>query len=218
MSKWMTRKAINEGPGDAGKVKMATAIMNISRLSCSGPLSGALCRGSLRMGLHKGQGNGECLALRSLVLYHRSNSRGVETAAAAPATVALFKETSQNPVLLDAVGAIFSQWRVPALPQLPPSARVLKTLWQRLPKYSGIEKGEALYETCAGGAAGDEGKARSCLSQWAVRREALVTQLKRVKDALDYHFPTNSGYSGSYWVRNQACNQQLCSARTHDSY
>ena len=175
MSKWMTRTAINEGPGDAGKVKMATAIMNISRLTCSGPLEGALCRGSLGMGLHKGQGN------------------------AVPSAVALFKETSQNPVLLDAVGAIFSQWRVPALPQLPPSAAALRVLWPRLPKYTGIEEHESLYATCAAGAKGDEVQARDCFSQWGTRREAIVAQLLLVKDALNYHFPTDNGYSGSYW-------------------
>ena len=47
----------------------------------------------------------------------------------------MFKETSQNPVLLDAAGFLTSQWRVPALPQLPPSSKVVSTLWPRLQKY-----------------------------------------------------------------------------------
>jgi hypothetical protein len=175
MSKYMTRASINEGPADAGKVKMANAILNITRLSCSGPLAGALCRPSLGMGLHKGQGN------------------------AKPAAAALFRETSQNPVLLSAVGVLFSQWRVPALPQLPPSAAVLRALWPRLPKYTGIQKHEALYQVCSAGARGDEALARDCFTQWATRRQAIVAQLLLVKDAMNYHFPTANGYSGSYW-------------------
>eukprot|EP01043_Picozoa_sp_COSAG02_P076349 COSAG02_NODE_16174_length_1107_cov_1.193452_1_plen_344_part_01 len=124
MSKWMTRTAINEGPGDAGKRKMVTALLNFTSATCSGPLSGALCRSSIGLGGHKSQGD------------------------ANQATDTLFRETSQNPVLLDTVGAIFSQWRVPALPQLPPSSSLLSTLWKRLPKYAGIEQHEPLYALC----------------------------------------------------------------------
>lgn len=175
MSKWMTRKAINEGPGDAGKRKMAAALLNMSTATCSGVLSGALCRGSLGMDMYKSQGN------------------------ALPATVALFKETSQNPVLLDTVGFITSQWRVPALPQLPPSSALLSTLWKRLPKYGGITKGDPMYSVCEAGAAGDEAEAKVCLAQWATRREAIVAQLQVVRATLNYHFPTSDGYSGSYW-------------------
>ena len=197
MSKWMTRTAINEGPGDTGKRKMATALMNFSAATCAGPLSGALCKNSIGLGGHKSQGD------------------------ANPATVALFHETSQNPVLLDTVGAIFSQWRVPALPQLPPSSALLKTLWKRLPKYAGIETTEPLYALCEAGAGGDEAKAKDCLAQWATRREAIVAQLVVAKATLNYHFPTDlvpvaadgaddgdgggsgdtkkKSYSGSYW-------------------
>ncbi len=184
MSKWMTRTAINEGPGDTGKRKMATALMNFSAATCSGPLSGALCRSNVILGGSKSQGDANA------------------------ATVALFKETSQNPVLLDTVGAIFSQWRVPALPQLPASSAVLRTLWTRLPKYAGIEKHEPLYALCEAGASGDEAQAKDCLAQWATRREAIVAQLVTAKATLNYHFPTdvvqssdgtNKSYSGSYW-------------------
>ena len=177
----MTRTAINEGPGVAGKVKVATALANFSAATCSGPLSGALCSTAVRMDGYKSQGDANI------------------------GTVALFRETSQNPVLLESVGTVFSQWRVPALPQLPPSSAVLATLWKRLPKYGGIQKGEALFNLCEAGAAGDESKARQCLSQWAVRRQALVTQLVKAKATLNYHFPTGihastgKSYSGSYW-------------------
>ena len=178
MSKWMTRTAINEGPGDTGKIKMATALMNFSAATCSGPLSGALCKNSMSLGGSKSQGDANA------------------------ATVALFKETSQNPVLLDAVGAIFSQWRVPALPQLPPSAALVKTLWKRLPHYGGIEKTDPLYALCEAGQT-DEAKAKDCLAQWAIKREALVAQLVVAKATLNYHFPTDvldgKSYSGSYW-------------------
>ncbi len=184
MSKWMTRTAINEGPNDTGKRKMAIALMNFSTATCSGPLSGSLCKNSIGLGGHKSQGDANA------------------------ATVALFKETSQNPVLLDTVGAIFSQWRVPALPQLPPSSALLSTLWKRLPQYSGIEQHEPLYALCEAGASGDENKAKDCLAQWATRREAIVAQLVSAKATLNYHFPTDvvqasdgtsKSYSGSYW-------------------
>eukprot|EP01052_Picozoa_sp_SAG31_P027870 SAG31_NODE_2644_length_5315_cov_7.392063_3_plen_387_part_00 len=180
MSKWLTRTAVNEGPGDAGKRKVIAALTNFSRATCSGPLSGPLCRRNIGLGGSKSQGDANL------------------------ATVSLFKETSQNPVLLDTVGAIFSQWRVPALPQLPPSAAMLKTLWKRLPKYSGIQKGDALYTVCEAGAAGDETQARECLARWATRREAIVAQLQVAKETLNYHFPTDvvastgKSYSGSY--------------------
>jgi hypothetical protein len=106
-------------------------------------------------------------------------------------------------VLLDTVGAIFSQWRVPALPQLPPSSAMLKTLWtrrvatppaphalspssraltppwrHRLPKYAGIEKSDPMFAVCEAGVAGDEPKAKDCLVQWATKREAIVAQLQ----------------------------------------
>jgi hypothetical protein len=178
MSKWMTRTALNEGPGDHGKVKMVTALMNFSLATCNGPLSGSLCKNLISLGGSKSQGD------------------------ANPATVALFKETSQNPVLLDAVGAIFSQWRVPSLPQVPPSAALVKTLWKRLPKYGGIQSTDKLYALCEAGQT-DEAKAKDCLAEWASKRDELVAQLMIAKATLNYHFPTDlldgKSYSGSYW-------------------
>ena len=76
---------------------------------------------------------------------------------------------------------------------------VLRALWPRLPKYTGIQKHEALYQVCSAGARGDEALARDCFTQWATRRQAIVAQLLLVKDAMNYHFPTANGYSGSYW-------------------
>ena len=40
-------------------VFQATALLNVSRLTCSGPLSGPLCKPNAGMGLHKGRGMGE---------------------------------------------------------------------------------------------------------------------------------------------------------------
>ena len=41
----------------------------------------------------------------------------------------LFAETSQNPVLLETVGFMTSQWHVPSLPQLPRTSATLRSLW-----------------------------------------------------------------------------------------
>ena len=61
---------------------------------------------------------------------------------------------SQNPVLLETVGFMTSQWHVPSLPQLPRTSATLRSLWARFQKYAGIEAGEPLHATCAAGAAG----------------------------------------------------------------
>jgi len=53
---------------------------------------------------------------------------------------------------------------------------------------------------CAAGAAGAEDKATQCLSQWKVKRDAIVAQLQIVRRTVNWHFPTaDSVYSGSYW-------------------
>ena len=183
MSKWLTRTALGRGTAedsDAGLRTVAAALANVSRVGCGGPLeklctlpAASVVRG--RMGMDKSQGN--------------ANKRTRE----------LFAETSQNPVLLETVGFMTSQWHVPSLPQLPRTSATLRSLWARFQKYAGIEAGEPLHATCAAGAAGNETQAADCFAQWAERRATIVAQLAKLRATMNWHFPTAGGYAGSYW-------------------
>jgi hypothetical protein len=74
--------------------------------------------------------------------------------------VARFNNTAQNPVLLNTVGLWLMYFEIPTLPQLPPSATVLRALWPRLQQYAITSKVDSLYDTCTAGAAGDEVSAK----------------------------------------------------------
>ena len=178
MSKWLTKTALAEGPGDFGYLKVAAAMMNLTSIARGGLL--AQLPGHIGIGMHKSQGG------------------------ATPVTVALFNETSLNPAVLDAVGFITSQWRVPSLPQLPPSVAVLKTLWPRLEKYAITSKADPLYSLCAAAATdGGDAEAAACLAGWTVRVPAILDELNVLKAELFRQFPpVRSGvehYAGSYW-------------------
>lgn len=184
----MTHNHPKKGPGDAGLNNVAANLINVSMMSRAGNLAGL--PGKVGIGMHKAQGGATAEAL------------------------AMFDETSQNPVLKDAVGAIMSQWRVPSLPQLAPSVAVLQTLWPRLQKYAITSKADKLYPICEAGAAtaappggvggagadgGNATAARLCLSEWQARIPSIVAELNAMKAALFENFPPRNGYSGSYW-------------------
>ena len=91
---------------------------------------------------------------------------------------------------------------IPTLPQLPPSATLLKALWPRLQQYAITSKSDSLYGTCAAGAAGDEAKALACMDGWSARIPDYAAQVAAIRKQLWETFPnTKNGrpYSGSYW-------------------
>ena len=91
---------------------------------------------------------------------------------------------------------------IPTLPQLPPSATLLKALWPRLQQYAITSKSDSLYGTCAAGAAGDEAKALACMDGWSARIPDYAAQVAAIRKQLWDTFPnTKNGrpYSGSYW-------------------
>ena len=62
-----------------------------------------------------------------------SGATGDKSASGMPEEiVARFKKTSLNPVLLDAAAFWLVMVNIPSLPTVPPSSRVLKSLWPRL--------------------------------------------------------------------------------------
>ena len=129
----------------------------------------------------------------------------------------LLAETSQNPVLPDALGLLLLMFNVPSLPTVPPSAGLLAALWPRLQRYV-IGPGDALFAGCAAGAAGNETAAAGCFAGWAARVPALQAQLDAARDTLLAAFPnvdpaTGEPLSGGYvhetdfrdadWARSQ---------------
>ena len=82
----------------------------------------------------------------------------------------LLAETSQHPVLGDAMGLLLVAYRFPFLPTLPRSAAVLAALWPRLQVYVVRSAADALFAVCAAGAAGDEPSAAQCLDALAAQR------------------------------------------------
>lgn len=177
MSKWITHSALSEGPGDIGFQKVATALINLTTISTSGLLASLPTTVSLDMA--KSQGG------------------------ASPLAVDLFRKTAQSPVLLDTVAFLTSQWRVPTLPQLPPSSEVLKALWPRLQKYAITSPSDPLYSVCEIGAKGNSTSALACFDGWSTRVPSIVNELMVLKDELWRQFPPTrdniSHWSGSYW-------------------
>jgi len=123
----------------------------------------------------------------------------------------LLAETSQNPVLSDSLGLLLLMFNVPSLPTIPPSAGLLKALWPRLQQYI-IGKNDALFATCAAGAAGDEAAAAQCFDGWAARVPAMQAQLAEAKATLWSAFPNVDAdgvpLSGSY-VHEQDLNDEF---------
>jgi hypothetical protein len=89
------------------------------------------------------------------------------------ATAAEFRQTSQNPVLLDAVGLWLIMYNIPSLPQVPVSSRLLQTMWPRLQVYAIQNHSDPLWATCDAGAAGNETAAVDCMATWHARIPAL---------------------------------------------
>eukprot|EP00038_Savillea_parva_P012296 m.203650 g.203650 ORF g.203650 m.203650 type:complete len:245 (+) comp22189_c0_seq1:2-736(+) len=120
-----------------------------------------------------------------------------------PEMVARFKETSQNPVLLDALGLWLLYANVPSLPQLAPSSTVLKALWPRLQQYIVLSPTDPLYQTCEAGAAGDETSALRCFQEWDARLPRELVLIEEIRDILWSIFPNfaqdGQPFSGSYW-------------------
>eukprot|EP00039_Didymoeca_costata_P022899 m.5510 g.5510 ORF g.5510 m.5510 type:complete len:676 (-) comp3321_c0_seq1:98-2125(-) len=173
MSKWITHKALQQGPGDYGLKKVAHALINISTLASSGLL--ATLPGRVGVDMEKALGG------------------------AAPYTSNLARNTSLPPAVLDSVGFVTSQWRIPALPQLEQTSTVLKTLWPRLKVYAITNSSDELYSICEAGANGSESQAKVCFTRWNARKKAIVGELDTLRNALLEHFPVNNSYSGSYW-------------------
>lgn len=84
-------------------------------------------------------------------------------ARASPFAQALFDETAQNPILLDSIGLFLVMVNVPSLPQLPPSAPLLASLWPRLKEYLFTsQSSDPIYPTCVDGATGNNTAAVEC--------------------------------------------------------
>ena len=129
-------------------------------------------------------------------------------AGASSAALELLSETSANPVLQHSLGLLLLMYNVPSLPTLPPSSGVLKALWPRLQTYV-IGKGDALFATCADGAAGNESAAALCFSQWALRVPGFQAQLDEAKATLWANFPNEDAdgipLSGSCELPQPSC-------------
>merc|ERR1711862_1046617 len=91
--------------------------------------------------------------------------------------VAEFKMTSQNPVLLDTLGLFLFQYNIPSLPQMPPSSRLLKTLWPRLQTTAVRNRTDPLWPVCDAGASGNESAAVECMKVWHSRIPTLQMKL-----------------------------------------
>ena len=132
-----------------------------------------------------------------------------------PAEVAMFRETAQNPVLLNTVGTLLVMYNVPALPQLPPSSKLLnKTLWPRLKEYVFTNPEDPVYKLCDSGAAGNEYDAKSCFKRWRERIPAIQQELDIVRDVLWNALPnidpvTKKPFSGSYWCETDYEDRQF---------
>jgi hypothetical protein len=107
--------------------------------------------------------------------------------------IARFNNTAQNPVLLNTVGLWLMYFEIPTLPQLPPSATLLKALWPRLQQYSITSNHDALYSTCEAGAKGDEGKAKACMDGWEARVPGYAAQVDAIRKQLWTTFPNEKG-------------------------
>ena len=124
-----------------------------------------------------------------------------------PAIVARFKKTALQPVLLDTPAFWLIMLNIPSLPQLPPSSRLLKSLWPKLQKYAILSEEDPLWLTCAAGAGagaapGNETKAHQCMNGWAARLPRLQQQVAEMRKILWEIFPNERDgkhYSGSYW-------------------
>jgi hypothetical protein len=119
-----------------------------------------------------------------------------------PELVEQFSNTAQNPVLLNTVGLWLMYFEIPDLPQLPPSATLLKALWPRLQQYAITSPKDPLHKTCTAGASGDEGQAVACMDGWAKRIPAYAKQVDAIRQQLWSTFPNKKNgqpYSGSYW-------------------
>lgn len=114
-----------------------------------------------------------------------------------------FKTTAMNPVLLDSFGTWLIMFNIPELPQLPPSSRLLKTIWPRLQQYAISDPKDPLAQVCTQGAGGNESAAADCLNGWHARVPVLQEQLSKMRDILYAALPnedsTGKPLSGSYW-------------------
>ena len=121
-----------------------------------------------------------------------------------PEIVARFKKTSLNPVLLEAPAFWLIMLNIPSLPQLPPSSRLLKSLWPRLQQYAVLSDKDPLWAPCeaAASATGSEEQAKACLDGWHARVPKLKAQVAEIRQILWEIFPNEKDgrlYSGSYW-------------------
>jgi hypothetical protein len=114
-----------------------------------------------------------------------------------------FRRTAGNPVLLDSPSFWLIMLNVPSLPQLPPSSRLLKSLWPRLQTYSVRSPRDPLWAACEAGAAGDEVMAKACMDGWLYDRvPRLRAMVAEVRKAMWEYLPNEKdgeAFSGSYW-------------------
>ena len=99
----------------------------------------------------------------------------------------------------------WSRYNIPSLPQLPPSARLLQTLWPRLQHYASIGQADPLYAICEDAAtAGNETAAVVCLDTWHARIPAMQAKLQEIRLALWKALPNEDAdgkpFSGTYFV------------------
>ena len=115
----------------------------------------------------------------------------------------LYRDSSQNPVTLNALGNLLVMYQVPDLPQIPPSSAVLKAEWPRLQQYAITSAADPLHDTCEAGAAGDEASAVKCLTGWRARVPSIAARLRKVWHTVRESFPNMDAsgrpYSGAYW-------------------
>ena len=135
-----------------------------------------------------------------------------------PEIVARFKKTSLNPVLLEAPAFWLIMLNIPSLPQLPPSSRLLKSLWPRLQQYAVLSQKDPLWTPCEAGATGSESQARACLDGWNARVPRLRAQVAEIRQILWEVFPNvldGEAFSGSYLLLWPI---SLCRCRSEESW
>ena len=111
--------------------------------------------------------------------------------------LAQFKETSLNPVLLDASALLLVMYNVPSLPTVPEGAGLLRGLWPRLSQYLVRSPEDALWAPCSAGAQGNGTAAAACFAGIHQQRVPLLqAQLEVLRAGLYAALPNT--ISGSY--------------------
>eukprot|EP00041_Stephanoeca_diplocostata_P011296 m.184050 g.184050 ORF g.184050 m.184050 type:complete len:368 (+) comp18488_c0_seq16:1258-2361(+) len=112
-------------------------------------------------------------------------------AGASPAALALFDETSQNPIIKSATGILLIMYNIPNIPSLDlNSSTALGYLWPRLKRYILIHANDSLVPPCEAGVAGDDTMAVECVRRIHQERIPYIRkQLKAINQTLQEYYP-----------------------------